>query len=167
MKYIKTLNEISGYDSWKTQSPYDYDEECMSSGEVDFDVSFNIDKKANSDAIPGKEFKAFVSDIDKILMSYFKKHKQISNLKVYSPLNQPDESYIDWVENEDGTYSIGSIAWKITGEIEEVSVASEDVIAEISPSEKDLAKTAKKYKWIDLNKIWIEDIDSEINNDCE
>jgi len=166
MKYIKTINEISGYDRWKTQSPYDNDPNCETSGELDADITFNVDKRANDNAIDGSEFKSFCKDVDQFLSKYFKKYKLGFN--AVSPLETKDESYHDWVENEDGTYAVGMMAWKITGDWEDGPSGNDnnEIVQELLPSVKELQMVAKKYKWIDLNKIWIEDIESEIDNPC-
>jgi len=167
MKYIKHINEISGYDSWKTQSPYDNDTDCLSSGEADFDITFNIDKSANSDAIDAGEFNSFVNDVESFLTKYFKKYKQLMGFKVYTPLNAIDDSYVDWAENEDGSYTVGSMAFKITGDFDDVEASPEDLINAILPGEKQVVQLVKKYKWIDLKRVWIENIDSEIDSNCE
>ena len=167
MKYIKSIYEIRGYDSWKTQSPYDGDPDCETSGDLDADIIFSIDKRADDNSIDGSQFKSFCKDIDQFLTKYFKK----SGLKfdAVSPLDTSDESYQDWKENEDGTYAIGSMAWKVIGSWRDRASGTDNemVIQELLPSPKELQIVAKKYKWVDQNEIWIEDIDSDIDNPCD
>ena len=166
MKYIKRIDEIRGYDAWKTQSPYDDETDCVSYGYLDADITFNIDKRVDDDAIDGSQFKSFCKDVDQFLVKYFKQTKQ--GLKAVSPLDTKDESYHNWVDNGDGTFAIGDLAWKVTGDFEDVYASdSEDTIVQIMPSVKELQMITKKYKWIDQGKIWVEDIDSEISNNCE
>ena len=166
MKYIKSINEISGYDRWKTQSPYDSDPDCETSGELDADITFNVDKRADDDAIDGSQFKSFCKDVDQFLSKYFKKYKVSFN--AVSPLETKDESYQDWKENEDGTYAIGTMAWKITGDWEDgpSGNSNNEIIQDLLPGVKELQMVAKRYKWVDLNKIYIEDIESDIDNPC-
>lgn len=166
MKYIKSIYEIRGYDSWKTQSPYDGDPDCETSGELDADITFNVDKRADDNAIDGSQFKSFCKDVDQFLNKYFKKYGL--RFDVVSPLDTKDESYQDWKENEDGSYSIGMMAWKITGDWTD-SGSGEDnqaVVNDLFPGIKDLQAVAKRYKWVDQGKIYIEDIDSDIDNPC-
>jgi len=157
--------EIRGYDDYKTQSPSESD--CISYGYLDADITFNIDGKVNSDKINGAQLKSFAKDIDQFLDAYFKKTKQ--DLEAVSPLNTKDESYQDWVDNGDGTFNVGSLAWKITGDFEDViaSDSGEDTIEQIMPSINQLKSIAAKYKMIDQDKIWVEDYNSEISNSCE
>ena len=167
MKYIKSINELNipGYDRWKSAAPPD-DPDCETSGELDADITFNVDKRVDDNAIDGSQFKSFLRDIDQFLAKYFKKHKL--NFKAVSPFDTDDESYQDWVENEDGTYSIGTMAWKITGDWEEGPSGNDnnEIVQELLPGVKELQMVAKRYKWVDLNKIYIEDIESDIDNPC-
>lgn len=167
MKYIKRIDEIRGYDRWKTQSPYDNESDCTYYGYLDADITFNIDSRVDDNSIDGSQFKNFCKDMDQFLVKYFKQTKQ--GLKAVSPLNTKDESYQDWVDNGDGTFAVGSLAWKVTGDFEDVYASDRDgVVLELLPSVKDLQAIARKYKWIDQTKIWLEpDFDSEINDSCE
>jgi len=165
MKYIKSINEISGYDRWKTQSPYDNEKECISDGYLDADITFNVDKRVDSDAIDATKVYVFYRAVDDFLRKYFKK----AGLKMtaVSPFATKDASYRDWVEKGDQTYSIGSMAWKITGDFDDVEASNvEETVFKLLPSEKELQAIIKRHSWID-KKIWIENIDSEISNNCD
>jgi len=168
MKHIHTfesfLNEIIGYDT-----PYDDpdDIDCESEGYLDADIIFNISKSVNSDAIDGNEFKRFCKDIDVFLAKYFKKDKDLSKLKAISSVDIKDQSYHDWRDNGDGTFSVGSLSWKITGDVKVYASSSASTAEDILPGVKDFQPILKKYKWIDPNMVWVEDVDSEISNPCD
>lgn len=168
MKYIKSINEISGYDRWKTQSPYDNEVDCESEGYLDADITFNINKSVDSDDIDGNEFESFCNDVNRFLIKYFKGNKSLSKLKAVSPVDTNDESYQDWKDNGDGTFSIGMMAWKVTGDFGPIYASNiESTAEEILPGAKDFQQLVKKYKWIDPKRIWVEDVESEIDNPCD
>jgi len=166
LEFNSYLNEYGSYDKWKLASPDDYD--CYVTGQADFDLSLSINK-ANANNVPFIELEQLVHLFNKEIDKHFKSlgTKEVGSLSIYTPFDPIDESYIDYVDNGDGTYAIGSLAWKFTFEYATDYVAEEDpdaVVEYYSPNMKVLERIAKKYKWI--KDIWTENIDTSVESNC-
>lgn len=154
------INEYYGPDpKWEV--------DCMTEGSADFDLVIYAKKGAND--VPGDEFNDFISDVDTLCQKHFNSFskRMVSRLKMYTPLDPIDESYEDYVANGDGTFKVGSLAWKFVFDFEDAECQSEDVINYFSPSIKLITNIARKYKWIDSSKIYVEDVETEAEGNCD
>jgi len=141
--------------------------DCMTEGSADFDLVISAKKDAS--AVPADEFNDFISEIDKLCQRHFNSFskKTIKRFKMHTPLDHIDDSYVDHVVNGDGTVDVGSLAWKFIFDFEDAECESEDVVNYFSPSVKLITNIARKYKWIDSSKIYVEDIETEAEGNCD
>lgn len=141
--------------------------DCMTDGSADFDLA--ISAKKNADAVSVDEFNDFIAAVDALCQKHFNSFskRMISGFKMYTPLEPIDDSYVDYVANGDGTVNVGSLAWKFVFDFEDAECESEDVVNYFSPSVKLITGIARKYKWIDSSKIYVEDVETEAEGNCD
>lgn len=141
--------------------------DCMTEGSADFDLA--ISAKKNASDVPADEFNDFIAEIDALCQRHFNSFskRMISSFKMYTPLEPIDDSYVDYVANGDGTVNVGSLAWKFVFDFEDAECESTDAVNYFSPSVKLVTNIARKYRWIDSSKIYVEDIETEAEGNCD
>lgn len=170
MKNVKTFKNFIK----ESLSNPDYeDQECVISGEIEYDLMFEVSKDYKG-GVTADMFESFVNDIERLLDQNSKKLKKygVKSCEIYTPLNNPDDSYQDWNQEENGDYTVGSMAFNVTCDISSFYTMddSEDferaMVQELAPNEKEVMKIVKRYKFVDDNSYYAEYVDSDLSNSC-